>query len=131
MSVLRVLPLPLALPQATRAAVIGLALLAGGCASQQSGTQTAGSPDVTQSAGIVSRQNSGNMPAQLESSGGASDDAKEPWSPHYGWRPRTQEFAPSYAPVPVERVTGNTRYATMDPDSIIRHAVAAHEMRRQ
>lgn len=131
MSVLRMLPLPLASLRTARAAVIGVALLAGGCASQQSGTQTAGSPDVTQSAGIVSRQNSGSTPAQLESSDGAWDDAKEPWSPHYGWRPRTQEFAPSYAPVPVERVSGTSRYATMDPDAVVRHAVAAHEMRRQ
>jgi hypothetical protein len=131
MSVLRVLPLSLTSLRTSRAAAIGLALFAGGCASQQSGTQTAGSPDVTQSAGIVARQNSGSMPAQPESSDGAWDDAKEPWSPHYGWRPRTQELAPSYVPVPVERVSSSTRYATMDPDAVVRHAVAAHEMRRQ
>ncbi|MFM9849319.1 MAG: hypothetical protein ACKVP3_19420 [Hyphomicrobiaceae bacterium] len=129
------LPLPLASPQAARAAVIGLALFVGGCASQQSGTQTAASAHSTvQSAGTMSRQipaEGRDVPAQLAPSDAPPDDAKEPWSPHYGWRPRTQEFAPSYAPVPVERVTGTTRYATMDPDSVIRHAVAAHEMRRQ
>ena len=118
MSVLRVLTMPVASLQVARAAAVGFALLAGGCASQQSGTQTASAHSSTQS-------------AQLDPSDAPPGDAKEPWSPHYGWQPRNRELPPSYAPVPVERVSDNTRYATMDPDSVIRHAVAAHEMRRQ
>jgi hypothetical protein len=117
--VLRVLTLPVASLQVARAAAVGLALLAGGCASQQSVTQTTASAHSTAQS------------AQLDPSNAPPDDAKEPWSPHYGWQPRTQDVAPSYATVPVERVTGTTRYATIDPDSVIRHAVAAHEMRRQ
>lgn len=123
MSVLRVLALPLASPQAARAAVIGLALLAGGCASQQSGTQTAGIDDSVQSARVT--------PVASDRADARPDDAEQPWSPNYGWQPRTRGFAPSYAPIPVDRVAGTARYATMDPDAVIRHAVAAHEMRRQ
>jgi hypothetical protein len=119
MSVLCVLTLSLPPLQVARATAVGLALLAGGCASQQSGTQTSASAHGTA------------QPVQLDPSDAPPDDAKEPWSPHYGWQPRTPESAPSYAPIPVERVTGTTRYAKTDPDSVIRHAVAAHEMRRQ
>jgi hypothetical protein len=116
MSVLRVFTAPFASQQAARAAAMGLALFAGGCASQQSAqTESAAQP-----AGMV-----------RDLSDAAAEDAKEPWSPHYGWQPRSRDFAPSYAPIPVDRVSTTTRYATMDPDAVIRHAVAAHEMRRQ
>lgn len=105
--------------------MIGLALLAGGCASQQAGTQTAGIEDSVQSARVT--------PGASDSADARpdNDDAAQPWSPNYGWQPRTRGFAPSYAPIPVDRVAGTARYATMDPDAVIRHAVAAHEMRRQ
>lgn len=123
MSVLRVLTAPYSLLQAVRAAAVGLALVAGGCASQQSGGQAA-TQGVAHTAGLVS-------PAQREPSDAAAEEAKEPWSPHYGWRPNTGQFSPSYLPVQVERVSTTPGYATMDPDAVIRHAVAAHEMRRQ
>jgi hypothetical protein len=121
MSVLRVLAAPLALRQMVCAAATGLAVLGGGCASQQS-AQTEGGAQSTAMA---------SQPVQRDLSDAAPEDAKEPWSPHYGWQPRTRDFAPSYAPIPVDRVSATTRYATMDPDAVIRHAVAAHEMRRQ
>ncbi len=94
----------------------GLALLAGGCASQQSGIQTAGVAD-----GTVPSTSANTRP----------DNGDQPWSPNYGWQPRTPGFAPSNATSPADRVAGTTRYATTDPDTVIRHAVAAHEMRRQ
>lgn len=103
------------------AAALGLALFAGGCASQHSSTQTGSHAGMTAQA----------APVQREPSDTAAEDAGEPWSPHYGWRPRTQDFSPSYAPIPVERVSTTPSYTTMDPDAVIRHAVAAHEMRRQ
>ena len=123
MSVLRVLTALLASQQGPRVVAMGLALFASGCASQQS----AQTESVAQSTGMVSQASS----AQRDLQDAAAEDAKEPWSPNYGWQPRTRDFAPSYAPIPVDRVIGTTRYATMDPDTIIRHAVAAHEMRRQ
>jgi hypothetical protein len=115
---------PFILPFAARrtyGAALGLALFASGCASQHSGTHTASNVGSTNPAGSVQRTPPGNV----------ADDAIEPWSPHYGWRPRTRGFSPSYAPIPVERVGTTPSYATMDPDTVIRHAVAAHEMRRQ
>ena|SRR5688572_10366596 len=123
MSVLRVLIALFASQRAARVVAMGVALVAGGCASQQS----AQTESIAQSTGIVSQASS----AQRDLPDAAAEDAKEPWSPNYGWQPRTRDFAPSYAPIPVDRVIGTTRYATMDPDTIIRHAVAAHEMRRQ
>ena len=121
MSVLRVLTALLASQQGPCVVAMGLALAAGGCASQQS----AQTESIAQSAGVVSQPST-----QRDLQDAAAEEAKEPWSPNYGWQPRT-DFAPSYAPIPVDRVIGTTRYATMDPDTIIRHAVAAHEMRRQ
>ena len=123
MSVLRVLTAPFASQRVVQVVAVGLALVAGGCASQQ----TAQTESVAQSPGMVSQPSS----AQRDLQDAAAEDAKEPWSPNYGWQPRTRDFAPSYAPIPVDRVIGTTRYATMDPDAVIRHAVAAHEMRRQ
>jgi hypothetical protein len=121
MSALRVLTLPFASQQAVRAAAMGFALFAGGCASQHSSAQTGSHAGMTAQA----------APVQREPSDTAVEDASEPWSPHYGWLPRTREFSPSYAPIPVERVSTTPNYTTMDPDAVIRHAVAAHEMRRQ
>jgi hypothetical protein len=126
MSMLRVLTLPFASQQAPRAVMIGFALLAGGCASQQAGTHAAvGADDTVQSTGLSFK------PVASDSVDAPPDDADQPWSPNYGWQPRNRDSAPSYAPVPVDRIAGPTRYATMDPDAVIRHAVAAHEMRRQ
>ena len=123
MSVLRVLIALFASQQGARAVAMGLAVFAGGCASQQS-TQT---ESIAQATGMVSQP----AAAQRDLQDAAAEDAKEPWSPNDGWQPRTQDIAPSYAPIPVDRGIGATRYATMDPDAVIRHAVAAHEMRRQ
>jgi hypothetical protein len=123
MSVLRVLTALFASQRAAQVVAMGLALVAGGCASQKS----AQTESVAQSTGMVSEPSS----AQRDVPDAAAEDAKEPWSPNYGWQPHTRDFAPSYAPIPVDRVIGTTRYATMDPDAVIRHAVAAHEMRRQ
>jgi hypothetical protein len=121
MSVLRVLGAPLALRQMVCVAAAGLAVLGGGCASQQSAQTEGGAQSVTMAP----------QPVQRDLPEAAPEDAKEPWSPHYGWQPHTRDFTPSYAPIPVDRVSATTRYATMDPDAVIRHAVAAHEMRRQ
>jgi hypothetical protein len=123
MSVLRVLTALLASQQGPRVVAMGLALFASGCASQQS----AQTESVAQATGMVSQPSS----TQRDLPDAAAEEAKEPWSPNYGWQPRTRDFGPSYAPIPVDRVIGTTRYATMDPDAVIRHAVAAHEMRRQ
>lgn len=105
----------------TYVAALGLALFTSGCASQHSGTHTASNVGSTSPAGPVQRMPPDNT----------ADDANEPWSPHYGWQPRARDLSPSYAPAPVERVSMTPSYATMDPDAVIRHAIAAHEMRRQ
>lgn len=115
MSLLRV---PLMWPQATRVAMVAAALVAGGCASQQAATQDAiPAESAIQSASFTFPQ------GQTET----ADDVTQPWSPGYGSNPTAGGPLPARTSAPA----GRPRLATMDADFIIRHAVAAHEMRRQ
>jgi hypothetical protein len=96
-------------------AAASIALALAGCATQSSTTQHASG------VGMLAKA----VPVPSRS---PSDDAREPWSPNYGPRPRIEDATPPRSPAPIE--AGSTRIATMDADALIRHAVAQHEMRR-
>lgn len=97
-------------------ATLGFALALGGCAVQKSDTQLASG--VGMPAGVPTKPSHFSFP----------DDPREPWSPNYGTRPPIENIAPAHTPAPVE--AGATRIAAVDADTVIRHAVAQHEMRR-
>ena len=112
------LRVPLMWPRATRVAIVGAALVTGGCASQQAATQDAiPAENAIQSASFTFPRGQTETP----------DDVTQPWNPRYGSKPTAGDPVPAL----VSRPADASRLATMDADFIIRHAVAAHEMRRQ
>lgn len=109
---------PLVWPEAARAAILATAVILGGCASQQAATQdTVPAENAIQSASFTFPRGQTDTP----------EDVTQPWSPRYGSKPTAGDPVPAL----VSRPADPSRLATMDADFIIRHAVAAHEMRRQ
>jgi hypothetical protein len=125
-----------ALP-AARACVLGLAVLGAGCASKHAAheppARIAGPhPHAVQGAWRIEIEEDG-LPAQLapRHRRPEPDDPSEPWSPNYGSRaPQKPAAAPPVTlPAPAERSAA--RVTALDPDEIIRRAIAEHEMRRR
>jgi hypothetical protein len=114
-------------------AVLALALLMGGCASQQGDSRRSDAGGATAPVGDVALRR-----VPLEDDGLSPqlaprdlqhppDDPTQPWSPNYGTVRRPKEVAPSRV-LPAR--AGATLIA-MDQDAIVRQAIAEHEMRRQ
>ena len=112
------LRVPLVWPEAARAAILATAVILGGCASQQAAT-----PDAIPAESAIQSASFTFSQGQT----GIADDVTQPWSPGYGSTSTSGDPVPARASMPA----GRPRPATMDADFIIRHAVAAHEMRRQ
>ena len=124
-------------------AVIGIAALCAGCASQQAPSHVAGPtpaavtiPGVwkvqVEADGLPSQHAPRNRPA-------GPDDPSEPWSPNYGNAsgradaPAVPASAPKPAAVEPRKpapIAAAQRIARLDADELIRQAIAAHEMRR-
>lgn len=147
---------PSAIRSAARLGVLGLAVLAAGCASKQASTypgdRLAGPvPEHHRQAAWTPKVEieDDGLPAQLapRHRPPVSDDPSEPWSPNYGTQPRAKpETSPAKAagaaPVMRGQVHGSdtapglngrspTRLSDLDEDAIIRRAIAEHEMRRR
>lgn len=110
--------------------MVGVALLSGGCASQQANGRRADASGPSYATQRVRLEDDG-LPTQIapRDMRPMPDDPSQPWSPNYGTRPRVKEITPSRAPAPVE--AGPTRVATVDTDALVRRAIAEHEMQRQ
>lgn len=120
-----------------RACVIGAAVVAGGCASQQ-----AANPPPTHVAGPIAPQQTAQAPrVEIEDDGLPSqlaprhrrperDDPREPWSPNYGNMPsrRADAGVPSD---PMRPAASPIHLSSFDEDDVVRRAIAAHEMRRR
>ena len=141
---------------AARLGVLGLAVLAAGCASkqaQQPPTRLAAPPAATQGpnawAAKVEIEDDG-LPVQLapRHRRPVPDDPSEPWSPNYGKGgpapgpaqrpavpPAKAAAMPSPAPVLASanarpaRSGGEARLSAVEEEALIRRAVAEHEMR--
>jgi hypothetical protein len=150
---------PVRLFPAARLAVLGLAVLAAGCASKSASTYPG-----ERLAGPVPQQHQqqawapkveiedDGLPAQLapRHRRPEPDDPREPWSPNYGVgkagvdrpAPQPAEPTPAAAPQPIRRAALSpippvaarpaqpTRLSEVDEDAIIRRAIAELEMRR-
>jgi hypothetical protein len=132
-------------------ATLAIAVLSGGCAATSSGpSKVAGPvsgfpgdpaplPPVVQSAKVVIEAD--GLPAQLAPRyrRPVPDEPTEPWSPNYGTvRPDATDAAPVEpkaditTPVaPVTRIATQVAAPRLDPDDIIRLAIAEHEMRQR
>ena len=134
-------------------AAIAIALAAGGCAASKSGPSYVAGPGFTFPGDLpplpkptiqqskVEIEDDG-LPAQLapKVQRPMADDPSEPWSPNYGGgKPtiRAEKVATAIeppAPIPVAKPVMPVIKASgrqMDPDDIIRQAIAEHEMRQR
>ncbi len=144
------------LSSAARVCVIGLALLCTtGCASKQASYDAPYRVAAPQDQIKVEIEDDG-LPAQIapRHARPGPDDPSQPWSPNYGkgTASRQAETAAPSAPAtpapaagPAARPSSKraatklaeaaasipVQIATMDPDDIIRRAIAEHEMRRR
>ncbi|MEZ5854121.1 MAG: hypothetical protein R3D67_05025 [Hyphomicrobiaceae bacterium] len=142
-------------PRARTAACIvmlGVAMLGAGCAAQKSqpygvAGPTANAPPAEAGAMKVVIEADG-LPSQLAPRNRPiyPDDPREPWSPNYGNAPAAEhasQAVPSPKIADVQRgraaqkadpamapVTRISMSKPMDPDEVIRQAIAAHEMRQ-
>jgi len=131
---------------AARIGVIGLAVVAAGCA----GGKSEPFPQSSRVAAPIQQAVAGQWKVEIEEDGlpaqlaprhprPVADDPREPWSPNYGSRapqrpaealppetPARAVRAPTPAPTPAP-----TRVSSFDEDDLIRRAIAEHEMRRQ
>ncbi len=131
-----------ALLSTARIGVIGLAVVAAGCASgksepfpQSSHVAAPGHPNVAGQWKVEIEED--GLPAQLapRQPRPVADDPREPWSPNYGGRApqRPAEALPPDMPARAARapLAAPTRVTSFDEDALIRRAIAEHEMRRQ
>lgn len=137
--------LPTALVVAARLSVIGLIVVAGGCASNHTGrgspSHVAGPPPGQGPAVARVEMEDDGMPAQLapRHPRPVQDDPSEPWSPNYGAKSLPRVSERGEAPVPpglrgapaMPQRPPITRVTEVDEDAIIRRAIAEHEMRRR
>jgi hypothetical protein len=116
--------------------VLGAAIAIGGCASyQQKSAAAAGAEAEAQLAHVGPRipVEDDGLPVQLSPRNRPSepDDPTEPWSPNYGSRsPAKTASAPLFQPVFLNAFN-STAMDRAQEEAIIRHAIVAHEMRRQ
>lgn len=131
-----------ALLSAARLGVIGLAVVAAGCASGKSEPF----PQSSHVAAPVHPNVAGQWKVEIEEDGlpaqlaprnprPVADDPREPWSPNYGGRTpqRPAEALPPAVPARPARaaMAQPARVTSVDEDALIRRAIAEHEMRRQ
>jgi hypothetical protein len=125
-------------------AVLAVALLTAGCAANDSPPyRVAGPPPEPQRHAKVEIEDDG-LPAQLapRNRRPVPDDPTEPWSPNYGSAAAGAPALAAPARLAVARAAVPVREAhvsqpipaashPMDPDNIIRQAIAEHERRRR
>ena len=144
-------PLHCALGAPLRFAIIAIAtaMLASGCAATSTAPSRVAGPPVpvageppalpapTPQLAKFAVEADG-FPAQLapRNRSAVADDPREPWSPNYGvekpsgrdrWQPAVSSSAVAVEPVPTVRAIPRP----IDPDDIIRRAIAEHEMRQR
>jgi len=126
---------------------LAIAILSGGCAATNTGpSKVAGPvssypgdpaprPPVSQATRVEIEAD--GLPAQLapKHRRPVADDPTEPWSPNYGAvRSETSDATPTEAKVVMTRaaatVSTHSVMPQLDPDDIIRIAIAEHEMRQ-
>ncbi len=133
-----------ALSLAARLSVVGLTVVAAGCASKHAAhvpPAGVGAAEARQAGAWRVEIEEDGLPAQLapRNPRPTPDDPNEPWSPNYGSRgqqkaataaPAATTPAMLSAPIRPARPTA-TRVTEMDEDAVIRRAIAEHEMRRR
>ena len=117
------------LSSAARLGVLGLAVVAAGCASKHASHEPparvagpAGAPQAAWATKVEIEDD--GLPVQLapRHRPATPDDPSEPWSPNYGKGRAPKTAAPMRAPV---------QLSGLDEDAIVRRAIAEHEMRRR